>query len=560
MRSALRDYAPVLGVAAFTLLLKAYGPVSSPVIGALDPWGWVAFVREFLRTGETSPFFFLTGYPPTYSYVVAAISSTGIDAYDVIRYMPIVSFLEVIPIYLLSIYAFNSRAISVLSAVLAVTARYHFMRTSLGIPEAAAQALLAMTLLFVAWSLDTGRWKHRTCAALLMAATLLYYHFTFVILIPFLAILPTLMVKQRRATFSIVMSILVPATLLAGGVWYFRVADNIIRTYLLERHYDYPVPVGGSPLFMLGFSVGKFGVLAASNLGYLLLVSGAIGFVYSLLGKDKTVPRAGRNFLATYLLVLGFSAIVLVALSVFTGARGASSVYMFSWLAMPLSVFASYAFVKGTIGVHNILAHASFIPPARTVRRVLVVILILFVCVVNLSAANYYKAWSGNGLGFMAAHYSYKCLTDNEYYGLQYIRDNSPTNSIVLTVGVEDPILAYHVMVSRRTTVSIKQLRTEAGHIVADVEAAYDGMTPRNFTMRIDFDSSSGQQVYLMLGIKTVSLDVATNIREPPPENALMEGLLKNDLIRNAQCEYVYENHQITLLRISSVTIEFQTP
>ena len=35
-----RNYQLLL-VAAFALLLKAYDPVLSPVIGALDPWGWV---------------------------------------------------------------------------------------------------------------------------------------------------------------------------------------------------------------------------------------------------------------------------------------------------------------------------------------------------------------------------------------------------------------------------------------------------------------------------------------------------------------------------------------
>jgi asparagine N-glycosylation enzyme membrane subunit Stt3 len=221
-----RNYQLLL-VAAFALLLKAYDPVLSPVIGALDPWGWVVQTRQYLAAGQLDLFFAKTGYPPTFLYMIAGVASLGIDAYDVIRYLPIISSLSVIPIYLLINEIFESRGVAATTALLTVTARWHFMRTSIGIPEGLSHILLAFALYYMLRSLKTERWANRACAIVFMAATILCYHFTIAILTVFLILLLIFVrFSTRKKDLEVLASIVIPAGLFSGIVWYFWVVGS----------------------------------------------------------------------------------------------------------------------------------------------------------------------------------------------------------------------------------------------------------------------------------------------------------------------------------------------
>jgi len=560
-----RDYALLVVVTIFAVVIKAFDPVRSPVVGALDPWGWTDTTRQFLATGQLSSLFTGAGYPPTFMYTVAAIASFGVDPYEVIRYIPIAAAFIVVPIYLLTLDIFDSHAVAALTALLTVTARYHFMRTSIGIPEGLSYFFLVLTLFLILRSLKSGKWIYRATAATSMTIAVLYYHFTLIILIPFFCALPFLLKADKRTvTVKILGSIVIPSALAAGALWYFQVVGQIVAFYFGTSIRTYQVPTFERSLTgflqVLAYSIGKTGAIALSNLGYMMAALGLLGFACVVFFRAKQNKRLETSFLVTYLLVLAFLTVFLwTAYSLGLAGAGDSSVYMFSWLTMPVAAFASYGImvVSGTLW-RNIKGASRISLGKRQIRAIAVAIVIL-VCLINLSAVNYYKAWDGNGLGVLKNHYYYKCMTDEEYYALAYIRDNTASDSMVLTVGVDSSILTHHATVSQRTMISVTNVTVEAGNLIADLLIVYpeaDTPSRRVSGVKITLNGGDGGGLYFIEGIRKVSVDVARKDGSPPLGKTLMETVLMNEILSSAEYGYVYHNEQVTVLLLSHAVIE----
>lgn len=552
-------------VAAFALLLKACDPILSPVIGALDPWGWVVQTRQYLAAGQLGLFFAKTGYPPTFLYMIAGVASLGIDAYDVIRYLPIISSLSVIPIYLLMNEIFESRGVAATTALLTVTSRWHFMRGSIGTPEGLSHTLLAFTLYYLLKSLKTEKRTYRAYAAILMAVTILFYHFTLVILAVFLALLFFFVrFGKRKRDLKVLGSIVIPAMLFGGIVWFFWVVGPIIRTYFIAKFIDYQAPQVEASLpgvlYLLAYSIGKLGARGLGLLGYVMVVLALLGFASVLvsLGAGKTMRRE-HGFLLVYLASLTLLAFVLETWYNVTGmaGTGASRIYVFSWLAMPVAAFAGQAIVTVSGLLRRAMTRTFSVVSDKRLFRVILVSVTILTCLMNLSAINYYKAWSGKGVGLLESHYYVKYMTDDEYRALEYIQKNAPFNSLILTVGVESGILGLQTVVSRRTMISIRNLVDEGGAVIADVEVIYPDLSSSNITgVKISFGVSKGQHVYFISGIKKVSEDIVLKGGSPPLKKTLMENVLTNKIVCFQESECVYRNDQVVVWRSPYIAIQ----
>jgi hypothetical protein len=497
--------------------------------------------------------------------VITAIASLGIDAYDVLRYIPIISTLCVVPIYLLMFEIFESRPVAAITALLTVTTRWYFMRTSVGIPEALSQILFVFTLYYVLKSLKAERRVDQACAAMFMAATILCYHFTIVILAAFLALLFFLVrFGKRMRDLRVLGSIVIPAVLFGGIVWFFWVVGPIIRTYFVAKFIDYQAPQVGTSLlgvlYLLGYSIGKLGARALGLIGYAMVVLALLGLASWLVSlRAGKIMRREEGFLMVYLTSLTLLAFVLETWYNVTGmaGTGASRIYVFSWLAMPVAAFAGQAIVTVSGLLQTAMTQTFRVVSDRRLLKVILVSVTVFTCLMNLSAINYYKAWSGKGIGLLESHYYVKYMTDDEYRALEYVRKNAPSNSMVLTVGVEDGILGLQAVVSRRTMISIRNLVDEERVVIADVGVVYPDLSSSNMTgVRISFGASKGQHVYFISGIKKVSSDIVLNGGSPPPEKALMESLLANKIMSFQEYECVYRNDQVVVLRSQYITIQ----
>jgi len=450
------------------VLIKAYGPLVSPVLGGLDTWSWVAMAREFLSTGRIDPWFYATGYPPTHMLVLAAVGSLGTDLYDVVRYWPILSALSVVPIYLLVLEVFESRTVAAGSALLTVTSRWHFMRNSIGTPEVLSHLLLGFGLYFLLKSLKTDQTKHRLCATGFMATAALYNHFTIIVLA---AALPALFLfarfKSSRVDLKTFATVLGPVVLIAGFAWYFWVLGPITETYFVAKLYE-PAPVELSVLGLaktLAYSVGKLGVRAFTLLGYAMTLLCVLGFF--LARKAKVM--------AAYLIGLAVLAFGLEFWYNLSGTAGTTMtrLYIFSWVAMPVAAFASKACER--------IRFPKLTP----------LLLIGLVCTLNLASANYWKASSG----FSESHYYPKLLSDEEYYALEYLNERTPKESLILTVGVGEGTLTMYATVAQRTIITIG---TRSSDLV-DLVIVYSDLRTENGSARTANGDSLGPLRWIAL-------------------------------------------------------------
>ncbi|MFH0848643.1 MAG: hypothetical protein V1857_04000 [archaeon] len=545
------------------LLLKAYDPIVSPVIGALDPWGWVVQTRRLLATGQLDTWFTQTGYPPTFLYMIASISSLGIDAYDVIRYIPILASLCVIPIYLLILETSGSRQVAAATALLTVTARWHFMRTSIGIPEGLSHTLLVFTLYYVLRSLRTEKRMDRACAAILMAVTVLFYHFTLPIFAAFLALLPFFVrFRSRGSDFRTLVTVVVPALILGGVAWFFWVTGSIISTYFTATFPGYQAPSAAisvwSSLYLLAYSIGKLGAITLSTVGYVMTILALLGLAGLIaFGRNRKTMRMETRFLLSYLIALALLAFVLETTYNFTGIAGTgiSRLYIFSYLTMPAAALASHAIASGVETLRKFMRQIPAAMRDRRISKAIPVAIMILVCVANLTSINYYKAWSGKGLGFLESHYYVKFLTDEEYYALAYLRDNTPRDSIILTVGVDEGILTHHATVSRRTMISINDLVDEGKFVIANITTVSPELVSERHQSMMSFDGKDGH-IYFLSGIRKVSSETAARDEPPPPKKIMMEQFLTARITDSKGYERVYRNNQVTVLKLSSTNIE----
>lgn len=560
----LRVYSPLLVVAAFAIAIKALDPISSPVIGALDPWSWTAWARQFLSTGTLNSFFTQTGYPPTFMYFIAALASSGTDPYQIVRFIPIATALNVIPIYLLTLEILRSHRVATLASLLTVTDRFYFMRTSVGIPEGLAHLFFVFSLLFMLRGLVTKRWTNLLLAAAFLASSVLYYHFLLIILIPFAVVLPFTLQLGKRYSVKALFTIIAPALTFSAIVWYIQVLPVMLRYYLGTKVYTYQVPVlqrsATGFIRLLAVSVGKTAAVAMGELGYVLVLFGFVGFAMVVLARRvRKEYGAGAGFLMTYLIVLAFLTVALrIVYNLGFAGAGDSSVYMFSWLAMPIAILAAYAIVVGLDSLQTNLAARPKPIPYKAIVRTLTVLVIISLCVANLSALNYYKAPAAGGMGILQGHYYYKAMTDQEYYAFDYVRHNSAKNALVLAVGVEEPILTYEAIAAERTIMGIQNVTVSGQNVTLYAFIAYPELHTGNLTrIQLKFQGEPPEPIYLITGIRKVNLDVARMDGFPPLNTVSMGALLLNTIRNQGQYEQVYQNEQVSVFKVLTGQLEY---
>ena len=555
-RPELLKYWPLLLVTVISFAIKMYDPLRSPVLAALDPWGWTIQARQFLATHGLNPFFTQTGYPPTFLYFVAGIAQVfRADPYDVVRFLPILTALNVIPIYLLAMEIFHSHRISALGSLLAVTSRFYFMRTSIGIPEGLALLFFTFALLFLLKSFSIPSWRNRLLAIASMAISVLYYHFTFIILIPILLILPLGLWSRKRIVVREIGSTALPAFIFAGLVWYLPVLPNMIQYYFGTKTAAYARPTiehsAGGLIRLAAYTVAKSSVLAFAEMGYVITVLALVGIVYLVRDRTKENGSVGPRLLLTYLAVLvGLTLILRFVYDLGLSGAGDSSVYMFSWLTIPASIFAATA-VMFSINQLSRILHSKF--PTKNFTRatkVAVICAIILLVLVNLNALNYYKAPAG-GAPIPDSFYYFKPLTNQEYYAFAYIRDNTPIDAQILVVGVEHTILVDQAVVAQRAVLGITNMTIVNQTIEFSGQIVYPDNHYENITSgTIQENPPSGQQVYVVTGIRYVSTGIAIVKGTPPATVVMNERLLTEQLADSTAYQTFYENSQVTVAQV----------
>jgi hypothetical protein len=561
---ALKQYTPLLLITAFSFVLKALDPIRSPVIGALDPWAWTALTREFLVTRVVSTFFTQSGYPPTFMYLLATISNLGVDPYVVVRYIPIATALNTVPIYIFILEIFRSHKISALASVLTVTTRFYFMRTSIGVPEGLAHLFFVFMLLFILRAMTTRRPSFKIAASTFMAISILYYHFTLIILIPLIVVLPFVLSIPKRTTGSMLASIVLPAFLFSGIVWYFGVLPDMVHTYFGYKIYAYEIPIFQHSLsgliHLFAYSVAKTGAVALGELGYVLTGLAVVGLGFVLFRRMKSEYSTGLRFILAYLAVLVFLAWALrIIYDLGLAGAGDSSVYLLSWLTVPSAAFASQGLSTAYSTVTQALKGKPRVLLYGNTLRIITVLLVVLLIVANLSAINYYKAPNVGGLGILSAHYYYKTMTDQEYYALEYLHSSTPKDSILLEIGVEPFMTTYQEIVAGRTIISVTNFTVTGDNLTLNgIIAQPDGNTTAVNGLRLTLNTRSQQPIYLLTGIRIVSLEIArTNGFPPAPVTALEESLL-HTITSSTQYDLSFQNDQVTVIRISQARLTYE--
>ena len=560
-RSALLKYCPLVLVTAVSFAIKIYDPMRSPVLAAQDPWGWTIQARQFLATRVLDPFFTQTGYPPTFMYFVAGLSQVfQADPYEVVRFLPILTALNVIPIYLLALEIFQSHKLSALASLLAITGRFYFMRTSIGIPEGLAQLFFTFALLFLLKSITAPNWRHRVLAAGSISISLLYYHFTFIILIPLLLILPITFWSKNRIVAREIGFTSVPAFFFAGVVWYLQVLPNMVQFYLGSKISTYARPTfensASGMMGLIAYGIAKSGILAFAELGYIITLFALLGVAYLLSQKSQENKRLGSRLLLTYFAILiGLTLMLRLVYDLGVSGAGDSSVYMFSWLTIPAAIFAASTVIIGINHIdENLPTKSSLKRGSQIVRVTLVCVVILLTCV-NLSSFNYYKAPAG-GSPIPNSFYYYRPMTDQEYYALTYIRDNTPPSAQILEFGLDQTILVEHAVVAKRTIVAITDMMVVDQTIEFSGQVIFPDTHHQNITFGTIRENSSAVRVLLITGIRDVSLEVARTHGEPPATIVLNEQLLARHLSELPGFQIFYENDQIT---VGQVPLQIQS-
>lgn len=552
-RPGLLRYWPLLLVTIVSFAIKMYDPLRSPVLAALDPWGWTVQARQFLATHELNLFFTQTGYPPTFLYFVAGLAEVfHADPYDVVRFLPIIAALNVIPIYLLALEIFHSHRISALGSLLAVTSRFYFVRTSIGIPEGLAQLFFTFVIFFLLKSLSTPSWRNRLLGATSVAVSVLYYHFTLIILIPFLLILPLGLWSRKRIVVREIGFTALPAFIVAGLVWYLQVLPNMLQYYLGTKAATYARPtfersVGGLFRLMV-YSVAKSSVVAFAEMGYVITLLALVGIAYLVRDRFRENEGFGPRLLLTYLAVLvGLTLMLRFVYDLGLASAGDSSVYMFSWLAIPAAIFSASAVM---FGINQIGENLHYKFPAKNFTRaikVAAICAIILLVLVNLNALDYYKAPSGGGL-IPDSFYYYRPMTNQEYYALAYIRDNTPTDAQILVVGVEHIILEEQAVVARRAVIGITNMTIVNQTIEFSGQIFFPDAHYENITCgKIQENGPSSEEVYVVTGIRYVSIDIARIQGSPPATVVLNEQLLTGQLAGSTAYHMFYQNDQITV-------------
>jgi hypothetical protein len=119
-------------------------------------------------------------------------------------------------------------------------------------------------------------------------------------------------------------------------------------------------------------------------------------------------------------------------------------------------------------------------------------------------------------------------------------------------------MLIFQGIVSRRTMMSIENIRNEQGKLVADVVVVYPDIViypnPKivNITgAKMTFDGGPRIDTYFLIGMRRENACYVGKSAADEIEKSLM------DMIRNSgQYEYVYRNDQVVVVRLSWIPIQ----
>jgi hypothetical protein len=150
-------------------------------------------------------------------------------------------------------------------------------------------------------------------------------------------------------------------------------------------------------------------------------------------------------------------------------------------------------------------------------------------------------------------------MTDEEYRALEYIRENTPANSVALTIGVEEGILRLQTVVSRRMMISITDLVDQGEAMIADMQITYSDLSSVNLTkVKVSFGADEGRYIYFIAGIRKVNSDIVIKGGVPPLKNVQMENLLTDRVTHLQEYECVYRNNQIVVFRSRLIAIHLR--
>ena len=458
--------------------LQFYLAWQDPVLRAVDPWRWTAIVQSYLTSPlehifSTAPVLSGAPYYPKAFPALATLISTilGTSAYDTMRFFPVISALNLIPMYFLSLYVSKSRRVATVSLVFVSISKLYSIRTSIANPECFTHFWLAFSLLFLIRLYYKSTWRNVALSTFFITMTLMFWHLPIAIFTVFLALLAGVHLRHRRYLKKL-MAVLVLSGLCAGLLWYFwtqplelirginfpRLIGEISRQGLVGET-SLPTLIGEGLSVQSG-AIQAFSIVDAQSLayyyylsvvswGWVLPVLGICGLV-CILTRRESRHDPGKMFLVVYFVSILF----LVLLFLKLGYDVFVFYYLFSALALPLSIFGAMAL----IGFADALARASIMPRLGISRLMafrwssshlrkralaLSLIAVMVVVIVSSNTANYggarTYAWpfdvafktDSTVLLFRYAK-SIDAPSNDVYNALRWVRDHSSQKSYVV--------------------------------------------------------------------------------------------------------------------------------
>ncbi len=479
---------PLLVVVLCVFALRLYLALTDPVLRAIDPWWWAPKIESYahglsieriyepLAPGGWGPIVYPRGYPVLSALIALA---TGTSGYEVVRFYPVISALNLVPMYFLSFLISKSHRVATITIILVTISKWYSIRTSIGGAECFTHFWLVFSLVFLLLLRDQPTRRNIAAGVFFVTATVLFWHYPIAIYAVFLPFLAIASLGDRRYCKRLLFVALM-STLAAGFLWYFWAQplqwDRMARGLGVYSFFSAP----GIPLDLVG------------SWGLVLLFLGSFGFLY-VLAVQRSRKDPSKIFLVTYFV----SVLVLVAVSSRLGWLG--MYYGFSSLALPLAVFGAIGLVTAVDATAIAFEkHTAASPrPLRFAKtrwtQILAVVFILIVMLANSSPANYmgetaYSGWyqpvyydqivGGHMNGFSdpssrwIAMFQYGKAFDapsnDLYYALRWIRDSTSKRSCVTAFLLRPPPSAlcpspdkpcpYSVLRGAITTISERSL------------------------------------------------------------------------------------------------------
>jgi len=542
MRNHVISYWPLIVVFAAVFALKLYLALIDPVLHAADPWLW-ALVVERLAQGSlieqlsmirSAPSFFsIAVYPKAYPLLAALIAvATGTSGYEVVRFYPVVSAFNLIPMYFLSLFVSKSRRVAAVSIVLVSISRWYAIRTSIGNPECFTHFWLIFSLLFLLRLRYTPTWRNMAASIFFMTMSAMFWYLPVAIYAVFL---PLLCIVNLRNTpyFTKLILVVILSGFFAGVLWYFYTPNPFGAIVFIYTVVDKGLR---SSFFTSQNILSSFMPLLVKHWGYILPILGVSGFVYTLAHRQLR-----RNPSSIFLTVYSASIIILIFMSLIIeeGKYDTGVTYLFSSATFPLSIFAAIALMKSVDKIetvtrsHNfksVISSGSHNWIRRRSTQILSISILILVVVGNLNVLNYggnhYFALTLNDLTFQGSEtvsgnvvspwivtFQYDKWPDSPskevYDALRWIRDNTGKQACVIAfLTPPPPVPPLPPFLTPSPDVSGGVLRK-----------AFSVISERSFLEGIGFNStlmnsptafreaalnaSNGTDVYIVIGVRS---------------------------------------------------------